>query len=660
MKKQVSTAHTLLGVVFTILFSHSSSFAQLPSYVPTDGLVGYWPFNGNAEDESGNGNDGVVNGAVLNQDRFGNDSSAYLFDGIDDFIGIPDLGSKNEFTFSSWVNYKDTSNNAVSIFGNFGGGWGAGQFHLHGGPFVELAVWGDFPYLSSFPIDLKPNTWHHVLFTFKKDVETSLFLDGKKVGSNSSRFNINFTNMRIGSEFTGRYWNGSLDDIAIWNRALTPEEIEKLFNDSKEYSCDLSDILNPDVNYGSVTDIDGNVYPTVKIGEQEWMADNLRTTRYQNGEIIPNIIGNAEWISTRQGAWSHASNNANIDCPFGKLYNGFAASYDGNLCPSGWKVPSQEDWRTLAVTLGGDTISGGKLKAKVGWYPPHVGDLNASGFSAMPGGLRYVDGQTLSFGGIGYFWSSTSYNAEPSQAVFSSMRHFDARQIIAEDSKVMGYSIRCIKEEDPCELIGSIIPVNPRVNQGESVVFDGQLIASAGTTLSWQANTAAVGWSDIHSASTAYTGLFTNKLTIKSAAPGNHLQEIRLVASNGTCFDTSNVSTVFITDTCLVTDTILTTVTDTLLIDVVLSSTSTPGSNLIRVYPNPTSSQLVIDAGQYTLMAGYTLTVTAANGAAVWTEAIAQPVYTLDLSSWGGKGLYYITLTDPQGKVVTTRKIVLQ
>lgn len=236
-------------------------------------------------------------------------------------------------------------------------------------------------------------------------------------------------------------------------------------------------------------------------------------------------------------------------------------------------------------------------------------------------------------------------------------------------SKTWGHTIRCVKDRPgQCNLIEKVDPVILNTSKGSEVFLNAEYNTND-VIFQWQANTAATGWADI-AASDTYKGVNTPRLTINNILISNHMQQLRLVANDGTCSDTSNVAMINIIDTCIVTvydtifttisDTILTTVMDTLLIDVVLSNTTDPASNLIRVYPNPTLSHLVIDAGQYTLMNGYTLTITSGSGATIWTEPISQPLYTLDMSAWSGKGLYYITLTDPQGNIVTTRKIVLQ
>jgi hypothetical protein len=101
----------------------------------------------------------------------------------------------------------------------------------------------------------------------------------------------------------------------------------------------------------TVTDIDGNVYRNVQIGGQCWMAANLKTTRYRDGTIIPNVTGNSAWTQLTTGAWAHYENSASYENPYGKLYNWYAAA-NPNICPQGWHVPTDSEWQQLESALG--------------------------------------------------------------------------------------------------------------------------------------------------------------------------------------------------------------------------------------------------------------------------------------------------------------------
>jgi len=161
----------------------------------------------------------------------------------------------------------------------------------------------------------------------------------------------------------------------------------------------------------SVTDIDGNVYPVVEIGSQCWTKENLKTTKYADGSVIPNITDSVQWIELSTGAWCNYENSAGNDAVYGKLYNWFTVADPRNLCPSGWHVPTNAEWTILTDFLGGETVAGGKMKTTTGWQAPNTGATNESGFSGLPGGIRdFLDGSFDVIGNIGYWWSSTEFN----------------------------------------------------------------------------------------------------------------------------------------------------------------------------------------------------------------------------------------------------------
>ncbi|MCC5917565.1 MAG: T9SS type A sorting domain-containing protein [Cryomorphaceae bacterium] len=155
-----------------------------------------------------------------------------------------------------------------------------------------------------------------------------------------------------------------------------------------------------------ITDIDGNVYPTVIIGTQEWMAENLRTSRLRNGVEIPNITNARHWTDTLVPAFCWYNNDsATHHVPYGKMYNGYAA-LDTLICPPGWYVPTTANWDQMVQELGGTAVAGGKLK-QAGfqhWDQPNTGADNSSGFTALPIGFRSnVDG-TFNFKGARAGW----------------------------------------------------------------------------------------------------------------------------------------------------------------------------------------------------------------------------------------------------------------
>ena len=125
-----------------------------------------------------------------------------------------------------------------------------------------------------------------------------------------------------------------------------------------------SAVFNPNLTYGTMTDQDGNVYKTIHINGQTWMAENLRTTKYRNGDPISKISNNTAWASLTTGAYCNYNNTENIDtiATFGRLYNWYAISDPRNLAPKGWHVATNTEWKTLTLLLGGENLAGYKFK----------------------------------------------------------------------------------------------------------------------------------------------------------------------------------------------------------------------------------------------------------------------------------------------------------
>jgi uncharacterized protein (TIGR02145 family) len=134
-----------------------------------------------------------------------------------------------------------------------------------------------------------------------------------------------------------------------------------------------------------------NAYTTVSIGNQCWMKENLRVSKYRNGEVIPVSSDNVQWSNLNKGSRCLYENDSVLfNLPYGNLYNLYAVIDDKKLCPNGWHVPTDTEWTTLTEYLGGEIIAGGKMKT-VGtayWNDPNTGATNESGFSAVPGGFR--------------------------------------------------------------------------------------------------------------------------------------------------------------------------------------------------------------------------------------------------------------------------------
>ena len=191
----------------------------------------------------------------------------------------------------------------------------------------------------------------------------------------------------------------------------------------------------------------GETYNWVRIGDQIWMAENLKSTQYVNGDPIPLVTDNEEWTGLTTGAYCYYENDSETNAEiYGAFYNWFAVTDNRNVCPSGWHVPTPFEWATLINYLGGDSVAGGKLK-EAGfdyWEVPNHGATNESGFTALPGGFRNYDGTFFGLGSYGNWWSSSETS---SVYAYSPELTHDSETITGYGmNKKLGISIRCIKD----------------------------------------------------------------------------------------------------------------------------------------------------------------------------------------------------------------------
>lgn len=192
----------------------------------------------------------------------------------------------------------------------------------------------------------------------------------------------------------------------------------------------------------SVTDIDGNVYKTIKIGNQEWMSENLSVTHYRNGDAIPHIRERDVWEMMQRGGYCNY-NKGNLS---GMLYNWLAVSDIRHLAPEGWHVPTDKEWKILETYLGGRKLTGKKLMVSSleHWNNPNKEANSESGFNAEPVGWRGSQGSHMMMGENAAFWTASSL-------LFESWY----RNIITGGSSItrlrcnkrFGLSVRCIRDD---------------------------------------------------------------------------------------------------------------------------------------------------------------------------------------------------------------------
>lgn len=226
------------------------------------------------------------------------------------------------------------------------------------------------------------------------------------------------------------------------------------------------------LNAQTVTDFDGNVYPTVVIGAQEWMQKNLKVTHYNNGDPIPHIVDNATWYAATSGAYAYYYNDTANLSTYGALYNGFVVQDVRGVCPTGWHVPVDNEWRLLFRTIceTGDcdsiwadnmlfsgnegTNEGGKMKESGTdhWNSPNEGADNSSGFTALPHGYRFWDGDYYTMNEYGVFWANTEHEISVNMWFYAPYASH-AYIYHGYGDKLNGFGIRCVRPASQSSVI---------------------------------------------------------------------------------------------------------------------------------------------------------------------------------------------------------------
>jgi uncharacterized protein (TIGR02145 family) len=252
-------------------------------------------------------------------------------------------------------------------------------------------------------------------------------------------------------------WSGiPSEELGIFTsepEPVTEPETEPVTNPETEpvTNPETEQVNESEAELESVRDIDNNLYQIVKIGSQYWFKSNLKVSRYNNGDNISSSLSNSAWANTTSGAYAIYNNDPVNDGLYGKLYNHYAVTDSRGLCPTGWHVPSDAEWTTLANHVGESSVAGGALKSTAtqptpgGWASPNAGATNSSGFTASPGGFRYPTG------GFGYMtddgrWWSSSSSFSGSYAWSRNLINDFSGINRNYYSRASGYSVRCCRD----------------------------------------------------------------------------------------------------------------------------------------------------------------------------------------------------------------------
>jgi hypothetical protein len=573
VSKSGRTLKTLLTAI-VVFASMITGMAQVPSYVSSNGLVGWWPFNGNANDESGNGNNGTVFGSLLSNDRFGNINSSYSFDGNNNYINIgSNILFTNEYTFSAWV-YIDSSiikprSVIISKLQSTGVYQYKGSELNINNEQHFLTIQGNdtlYNYFEDTTNIVSLNQWTHIIATYDGQFIRH-YVNGNIIDSTTAYYLADSIGnpVFIGArpfDTNGPYWfmNGIIDDIGIWNRALTQQEITNLYTSSTPPPCNplAANLQSGLVGYwpfcGNANDESGNG---------------------NNG-----TVNGATLTTDRFGAANSAYsfdpvNISHILVPFSNSLN----SIQNGITISAWIY-----------------MDGGTGPAT----PPRILELRGA----------YGNGGDAGFVILAKDSSNVSRNFE--------MRFYN--------------------------------------NNGNSDV-NIPTTGSSLSALSWH-NIIFTGDGTTGIAKYYFDGVFIDSLVQNIVVGCNYNNNPLYIGSESTLLGNwgGNLDDIGIWNRPLTQNEITQLYTGS-----PLSVVSPDYQNTIKVYPNPSSSQITIDFGaNFNTLAGYTMRIQNAVGQTVYTTGVSQQQFTSNLNTWTGSGIYFVYLIDAQGNTVDVKKIILQ
>jgi uncharacterized protein (TIGR02145 family) len=381
--------------------------------------------------------------------------------------------------------------------------------------------------------------------------------------------------------------------------------------------------------YGNgMVDIDGNNYPTVIIGNQEWMSENLRVSKYDNGDNIPNIVDNSTWNSLTTGAFCWYNHNNGYDASYGKLYNWFTTVDSRSLCPSGWRVPSDNDFAALISYLDANannsvngiesTIAGGLLKESgtSHWNTPNVDATNSTGFSARGTGSRSWWDFDPNFGEGTLFW--TTNQGQSWEGISRWVQRGSGNSGRGFNTKESGFSVRCMKDYQGCSNDLNVTPTINNINIGDVASFVATT-SEANPNYIWQTDL-GVGFQNLNEVG-QYSGTTTNTLTVSIVTMSNNNQPFRCIISYDSCSDTSNVAVLTVNN------------------NVGINETSQ--DKLFSVFPNPAQSVINVKADSKLIGSFYSIYDN--TGRVVLSGKINSENTTIELGNLSG-GVYMLSV----------------
>jgi hypothetical protein len=730
----------LLTAAATISLA-TATMAQVPSYVPTNGLIGYWPLNSNAIDASGNGNNGAVNGATLTTDRNGNANSAYNFNGTNSRIDINDNAalrlSNTDFTISFWVKINSYNTNGATAFiykraAGSQNGWGL---------YAEMGYYNRLGFIVSENSDprayldstLSINTWHNVVITYTLSTHTARFYVGGLLLNITTGVDSNFNPvsalpspsgtcnsiMRIGNDSNNNsyFFNGALDDIGIWNRALTQQELSALFysncftslvtlTPSGTNNVCLGDIVNLTTITGSgytyvwknnnviIPGATASNYTATTLGSYTVTvkdANNCSSTSIAtviNFNAFPSsVISNSNTIIPNGGSVT-LNANFNNNYNYKWLKNGvliigansssFIANSTGNYSVVETVGSCVDTSNVVSVTLAnsdGCLPSYLPYNGLIGWWS-FCGDANdASG----NGNNGIVDGASLTYDRFG----------DPNNAFdFNGVNNFITipGSLPAATSFTYSYYLKLIDYSLPTTTDGwqyayrvaynrggyrgynfSAVGDSASTNPEYSFTVRGGGFCACGSSAGGTYTLPLNNW--VHVVNTFSSNglhIFINGFLTDSASfvvdlndLGNYPLYIGAMYYDGVNFFKGALDDFGYWNRALTAEEILSLYLNSS--NGVITAIDPPNNlNSLNVYPNPASKHLTIDYGNFNVMNGCRLSIVNSIGQTIFTSLINQRTSYIDLSNLTGSGIYYLQLIDTQNNTIENKKIVIE
>ncbi len=670
-------------LIIAILFATNVMAQNVPNYVPTNGLVGWWPFNGNANDESGNGNHGTVNGATLTSDRFGQTNNAYSFDGLTNYIKISNSSlaafGQQSFSAVTWFKTNSTSTTNLNDAGMFirydncisNSGWGLGflgKYKVGGLEFPANRTINQITSTNSY----NNNQWHQVILIRNINLMTDLlYIDGTLIGqlkftSINNLINTN-SDLRFGSCGGFQLLSGLLDDIAIYNRALTQEEITALYS-AKSCTDPIASITpqstttfcqGGSVNLNASTGANytyewynnGNIINGATSSIYNASTSGNYTVKVIDGAC--NSTSSATTVSVNQYPSSIVQTSGNTTFCQG---NSITLSAQGNgsyLWSTGATSKSitvnQTGDYSLTITSNGCSSTSNNTAITVNPLPTA---------SIIPqGNTTFCQGGFVNLvanGGTSYQWntgsSATSISVNQSGTftvnVFNSFGcQASANQTVTVNANpsvsLNSLSAYTIKTSSPIQLVG-----NPTGGSygGEGVIGS-----------SFNPATLKLGKKTI-----------TYNYTSPQGCSGSASKTTIVADTVGNVCSVTKYDTVKVINTITKYDTITTkiTINDTVsILKIHFQLTTGIKANTvtnITVYPNPTSDVLIIDAIDSPALAGYMYRILDIQGKQIYNAPVTSSKTEIALKTLGAKGVYVLHIVDANGISIENKKIVLQ